>query len=114
MYILGNHDSQADVSNRSEVIGMDMKLEYSITETGPSNINGSGNYVKAVYDSSGQRRLFYLWAFDSMVDHCQGVEGWGCVYPNQVDWYKNKSRELIKEDNGKVLPGYAFFHIPLP
>ena len=53
MYILGNHDSQADLTNRSEVITMDMTLEYSISETGPQNINGSGNYVKAVYDANG-------------------------------------------------------------
>lgn len=48
-----------------------------------------------------------------MSDNCEGVEGWGCVYPSQVAWYKEKSQELIKED-GKVLPGYAFFHIPIP
>lgn len=49
-----------------------------------------------------------------MSDNCQGVTGWGCVYPNQVEWYKKKSAELIAEDGGKIIAGYAFFHIPIP
>lgn len=48
-----------------------------------------------------------------MSDDCAGVSGWGCIYPNQIAWYRDKTAELIKED-GKKLPGFAFFHIPLP
>ena len=48
-----------------------------------------------------------------MSDNCEEVVGWGCVYPNQVQWYRQKSKELIELDNNVVLPGYAFFHIPL-
>lgn len=112
MYIQGNHDSEADIG-RDAVTAIDMQLDISITEQGPHNINGSTNYVKPVYDSTGTKKLFYLWAFDSMSNNCEDVDGWGCVYPSQIEWYKNKSAELIEED-GKVLPGYAFFHIPLP
>lgn len=112
MYIQGNHDSQADF-DRDSIADLDMEIEQSITEKGPKDINGTSNYVKTVYDSTGTKKLFYLWAFDSMSDNCQGVLGYGCVYPNQIEWYRQKSAELIAEDDGKVIPGYAFFHIPL-
>lgn len=113
MYIQGNHDSQADL-NRRQVTELDLTGSESLTKEGPSDIHGSTNYVKAVYDSKGEKKLFYLWAFDSMSDDCEGVGGWGCVYPDQVQWYNQKTQELIAEDNGVTLPGYGFFHIPLP
>lgn len=69
--------------------------------------------MKAVYDQSGENKLFYLWSFDSMSDGCEGVDGWGCVYPDTVQWYVETSRKFIEED-GKALQGYAFMHIPLP
>jgi len=81
MYVQGNHDSQADL-DRDEVTAVDMTLDISLTEQGPLNINGSTNYVKPVYDNTGTKKLFYLWAFDSMSDNCEGVSGWGCVYPS--------------------------------
>ena len=95
MYIQGNHDSQADL-DRDEVTDVDIQLDISLTQKGPSNIEGSTNYVKAVYDHTKTKKLFYLWAFDSMSDDCEGVSGWGCIYPNQVAWYKEKSQQLIE------------------
>ena len=91
-----------------------MTLDVSMTEKGPSEIHGTSNYVYPVYDEEGKNRLFYLWAFDSMSDNCEGVAGWGCVYPDSVEWFREKSKQLIEADGGKVLPGYGFFHIPLP
>ena len=94
MYIQGNHDSQADL-NRDQVTDVDTELDISLTQKGPKNVTGSTNYVKAVYDHTKSKKLFYLWAFDSMSDGCEGVEGWGCIYPSQVDWYRQKSEQLI-------------------
>lgn len=92
---------------------VDTELDISLTEKGPASINGSTNYIKAVYDHTKTKKLFYLWAFDSMSNNCEGVQGWGCIYPSQIAWYKEQSKKLIEED-GKILPGFAFFHIPLP
>ncbi len=83
MYVQGNHDSEADLS-RDNITSLDMSQQYSLTERAPNNTNGTSNYVKAVYDQSGTRKLFYLWSFDSMSNDCEGVTGWGCVYPNTV------------------------------
>ena len=48
-----------------------------------------------------------------MIDNCEGITGWGCIESPTVDWYKATSKKLEEED-GKKLPGFAFFHIPLP
>lgn len=112
MYVQGNHDSQADLS-RDAIADLDMSLNFSLTEKGPKEIHGTSNYVKPVYDQNGEEKLFYLWAFDSMSDNCEEVTGWGCVYPDTVEWYRETSKKLLEED-GKVIPGYAFFHIPIP
>lgn len=48
-----------------------------------------------------------------MSDDCEKVSGWGCIYPDQVQWYRDMTDYLYRQD-GKQLPGYAFFHIPIP
>ena len=113
MYIEGNHDAQGDLK-RDDITTLDLTEPNSITERGPSEAAGTSNYVKAVYDQSGENKLFYLWAFDTMITQCEGVKGWGCIEPPTIQWYREKSKELIDADGGKVLPGFAFIHIPLP
>lgn len=51
--------------------------------------------------------------FDSSDVNCQGVTGWGCVYPSQIQWYINTTTAL-RQKYGKIIPGMAFFHIPVP
>jgi hypothetical protein len=87
MYVMGNHDALADL-NRDQVADLDMSLDISLTEKGPADVTGSSNYYKAVYDHKGENKLFYLWAFDSMTTDCEDVTGWGCVYPDAVQWYR--------------------------
>lgn len=50
---------------------------------------------------------------DSSDVNCEGVKGWGCVYPNQIQWYISTSTAL-KQKYGKTIPAMAFFHIPVP
>ena len=90
MYVEGNHDSQADLT-RDEITALDMTDPFSITERGAVEAIGTSNYVKAVYDESGQKKLFYLWAFDSMSDWCEEVMGWGCVEMPTIRWYRKTS-----------------------
>ena len=39
--------------------------------------------------------------------------GWGCVYPDQVEWYRATSLAFQNKFQ-KVIPGVAFYHIPNP
>eukprot|EP00931_Biecheleriopsis_adriatica_P079016 TRINITY_DN52432_c0_g1_i1.p1 TRINITY_DN52432_c0_g1~~TRINITY_DN52432_c0_g1_i1.p1 ORF type:complete len:478 (-),score=52.00 TRINITY_DN52432_c0_g1_i1:81-1514(-) len=84
----------------------------SVTQDGPASIHGASNYVVPVLGLDG-KPAFYIWLLDSSDNNCLGIQGWGCVYPDQVAWFKNKSRHL-KEQDGRVVPGIMFHHIPLP
>eukprot|EP01133_Synstelium_polycarpum_P004021 gene4021-4657_t len=110
-FTLGNHDDQADL-NRTQIIEVDSTYQLSLTKAGPSDIHGASNYYLPVNDDSGEPALI-LYFFDSNDNDCQGVTGWGCVYPDQVEWYRSVSSELT-EKYGRVVPAMAFMHIPLP
>lgn len=49
MYVLGNHDSQADMK-REDVMKLDMTHDLSMASEGPNNITGFSNYVVPIYD----------------------------------------------------------------
>jgi hypothetical protein len=94
-----------------------MKIEtahkMSLTKYGPSDITGSTNYVLNVESSRSTTPSTNLYFFDSSDDNCLKVKGWGCIYPDQVEWYR-KTSIMLRQKYGKVLPSLAFFHIPLP
>eukprot|EP01119_Soliformovum_irregulare_P021599 TRINITY_DN7224_c0_g1_i1.p1 TRINITY_DN7224_c0_g1~~TRINITY_DN7224_c0_g1_i1.p1 ORF type:complete len:360 (+),score=55.58 TRINITY_DN7224_c0_g1_i1:89-1081(+) len=108
---LGNHDDEADL-DRDQIVKLDTSNPLSLTQRGPLDITGATNYVLTVRSTNGDP-VVHLWFFDSGDDNCLGVKGWDCVHPNQVQWYLQKSQELIEAD-GRVVPGLAFFHIPFP
>ena len=78
VYALGNHDS-GPFKTRKEIMALDVTHPYSLSEEGPQNITGGSNYVKAIWDSEGERVLLYIWIFDSNKEFCMGVTGWGCI-----------------------------------
>eukprot|EP01104_Vermistella_antarctica_P008452 TRINITY_DN2114_c0_g1_i1.p1 TRINITY_DN2114_c0_g1~~TRINITY_DN2114_c0_g1_i1.p1 ORF type:complete len:179 (-),score=4.58 TRINITY_DN2114_c0_g1_i1:464-1000(-) len=64
---------------------------------------------------------------DSGDVNCQNVSGWGCVAPDQVEWYRAtalaqqeeqsrlRSRLGLTNTNAdNMVPALSFFHIPLP
>lgn len=125
-YALGNHDrigpvggspasppgneSNYVVSDHS-IMELDQTNHMAISEDGPQDIHGASNYVVPIHGADGTP-AFYIWVLDSSDDNCVGQTGWGCVYPDQVEWFRNKAKELRKRD-GRVVPGIAFLHIPL-
>jgi hypothetical protein len=108
---LGNHDIEADLSG-NEIVALDSSNPLSLTKQGPSTIGGATNYHLPIYSNSSSDISQMLWIFDSGQNGCQGVPGWGCVQSSQVEWYKNESAYFTQQ-SGKVIPGVAFFHIPL-
>lgn len=124
-YTLGNHDripapaGPGDPMERSYAVPdhwiLQLDTEFnsmSVAKDGPSDIHGASNYVVPILGQDG-RPVFYIWLLDSSDNDCLGIHGWGCVYPDQVEWYKRASKRLIDQD-GRVVPGLMFHHIPLP
>lgn len=108
---LGNHDIEADLTG-SEIVDLDRTNKLSLTRHGPKAIGGATNYHLPIYLNSSDEIGQVLWVLDSGQNGCQGVPGWGCVQSSQVAWYKNESTRINKK-YGRVVPGVAFFHIPL-
>ncbi|KAF9975543.1 hypothetical protein BGZ73_000803 [Actinomortierella ambigua] len=125
--IFGNHDEEGDLS-REEMMQSAKDVPYSLSERGPVDIWGTGNYVLRIWPSSyrssppseGDRKLhqFALYFLDSgaysfSLDH----PGWDWIKENQVEWFSQQSSALAAEADaaGRDVPNaLAFFHIPIP
>ena len=112
-YTLGNHDGEANLSRR-EIIEMDMENPTSLTSLSSEETGGASNFVIPVYSSKDPSEVVMnLWFFDSNDYNCMGLKGYGCVGLNTIQWYREKSKELEKQQ-GRKIPGVAFMHIAPP
>lgn len=109
----GNHDEELDLSKK-EIWNFFQTLPNFIGEIG--TVSGVGNNVFPIYSSQNKGKIAsVIYTFDSQ-DYSRnsslGYYGW--VKFDQIDWYRKQSDILTAKNNGKSLPGMAFFHIPLP
>lgn len=65
-YLNGNHDPQADLTQR-EVVQTDITLGHymSMTQLGPENITGASNYYIPILSSTGNELAYSLWVLGS-------------------------------------------------
>jgi hypothetical protein len=105
--VLGNHDSEYELTNR-QIIELLTDYPYNLTENGPENISGNGNYVLTVGASaSAGKTAAVLYCFDTKKQH-----QW--IAYDQMDWYRQQSSRLTEQNAGIPLPALAFYHIPVP
>lgn len=105
--VLGNHDSEYELTNRQII---DVLAEYpdNLTENGPEDVTGNGNYVLPVMSSTQPgKQAAVLYCFDTRKQH-QWIDY------TQMDWYRRQSRLFAGQNGGKPLPALAFYHIPVP
>ncbi|MFE5322936.1 metallophosphoesterase family protein [Paenibacillus sp. NPDC056579] len=111
--VFGNHDTEAKITRR-QLMEQACSYSHCLAEPGPEALNGEGNYVLSVKDSSG-RTATALYFFDSgSVSTIPHVKGYGWIQKDQIAWYEEQSRGLTASNGGVPLPALAFFHIPLP
>lgn len=124
-YTLGNHDRIPSAASSKDkpgdeshyavsdhyIMHKDEANPHAMSTDGPSNIHGASNYVLPILGKDGKPAA-YVWLLDSNDNNCEGVTGWGCVYPDQVKWFQDMSKQLIAKD-GQVVPGVMFHHIPM-
>ena len=54
-----------------------------------------------------------LWFLDTgSSNDCFGLSGYGCIYPDQIDWVVQEHRSIPKDDISKGR-GMMFMHIPI-
>ncbi|KAI8076022.1 Metallo-dependent phosphatase-like protein [Thamnidium elegans] len=108
--VFGNHDDQNDLS-REELLQVMNKMPYSLTERGPLDIPGVGNYfIKIFSDTSAEKQhTFTLYFLDSHSYTEEDEEDeYDYIKLEQLDWIIKSARSFDRKPNAA-----AFFHIPI-
>ncbi|MBQ8183992.1 MAG: metallophosphoesterase [Clostridia bacterium] len=107
----GNHDSEVGKMSRRELMAFYNTFDYSVTKENGEEIVENGTFNVPVLSDNGTKTAFNLWVFDSGDYDDEGH--YGCVSKEAVDWYREKSDEITKENGGKIY-SLAFQHIIVP
>jgi len=115
--VFGNHDHEHGFTNK-QIMDYLVTLPYNLSQYGPANISGSGNYVLEIKGKKSNKTKNLLYCFDSR-DYTWDKENeelgdYGWIMFDQIQWYREKSKQYTKKNNGNPYPALAFFHIPLP
>lgn len=111
---LGNHDDESDWS-RAQIFDFLETIPGFVGEKGPATIHGTGNYFLRIQDQQNETTAAILYFFDSNA-YCKNkkISDYDWIRFDQIEWYRNLSKQLKVENNGNPYPAIAFFHIPLP
>ena len=111
---LGNHDDEQDLS-RAQVARLVASYPKSLFKDTTDNVSGYGNYTLPIKSATGNKTSAVLYCMDSRsYSKIKAVEGYGWFSQDQVNWYRNQSKDFTTQNGGKPLPALAFFHIALP
>jgi Calcineurin-like phosphoesterase len=116
--VFGNHDDEGSLG-RAELLDVQRAHPMCLSERGPEDITGVGNYVLRVGSATGGRLAAALYFLDSGAYAPEGLGTYAWIARDQIAWYVATSRRLAAEYSrapGRTspLPALAFFHIPLP
>lgn len=107
----GNHDSEVGALSRRELMAFYNTFDCSITNEKGKELSENGTFNIPVSGSDGKTIKYNLWVFDS--GDYDDAGHYGCVSAEDVEWYKNKSDEISRQNGGKVY-SLAFQHIIVP
>jgi len=106
--VFGNHDDEGTAS-REELLAAQRLCRYGLTQRGPAQIAGVGNFTLDVHSSKGSDdAAAVLYFLDSGSYAPEGVGGYAWIQPSQVEWFRRTAGAK------GARPGLVFFHIPLP
>lgn len=105
----GNHDSERGAMSRQELMAYYNTHKSSISVDDGVELSGCGTYNIPVHASDSDKVKFNLWIFDSNDYDDEGH--YGCVLPDQVEWYKKRSDELTQANDGNKVYSLAFQHM---
>ncbi|EEH07258.1 phosphatase DCR2 [Histoplasma capsulatum G186AR] len=115
--IFGNHDDEGNL-DRSQSMALLQQLPYSLSEPGPVDVDGVGNYIVEVLDHTSSHSALSLYLLDthSYSPDERRYRGYDWIKPNQIEWFKSSSERLQKShrEYRYIHMNLAFIHIPLP
>ena len=116
--IFGNHDDEGNLDRAQSMDIMD-GLPYSLSEPGPVDVDGVGNYIVEVLGRGSNTHsalTLYLLDTHSYSPDEHKYRGYDWVKPSQIAWFKSTAQSLKKKhkEYTHIHMDLAFIHIPLP
>jgi hypothetical protein len=111
--VFGNHDAENGVT-KERLMEMLRQSPLCLTEAGPEDISGSGNYTLPLSGSEGEAIAANLYFLDSGNKSETAAKGYNWLRHDQIGWYREQSRAFAEANGGVPVHSLAFFHIPLP
>lgn len=110
--IYGNHDDLNPLS-KQEQADFYKKYSYFFGLNSDEPQLDCDTYNVPIYDENGEKVIFNLWMLDSAGKDDGTGHSYCYVTRETVEWYKKKSDELKKENNGEPVPSFMFQHVPV-
>jgi hypothetical protein len=117
--VFGNHDDEGALT-RLDLLAVQQDLSHCLTERGPEELTGVGNYVVRIASAETDALAAALFFLDSG-GYAAGTGCGECAWiaPDQIVWQRGQARALAREwaaspSRAARLPSLAFFHLPLP
>lgn len=118
--IFGNHDDEGTMS-REDHMDLLNTLPYSLSEAGPSNLDGIGNYHLEILGrghSHHSAATLYLLDTHSYSPDERNFRGYDWLKKGQIDWFRATAQDLKRtpshHEYSHIRMDMAFIHIPLP
>ncbi|KAK6429612.1 hypothetical protein LTR95_014240 [Oleoguttula sp. CCFEE 5521] len=116
--IFGNHDDEGGHMSREAQMALLRTLPYSLSQAGPQNVDGVGNYYIEVLAPSAQHSALTLYMLDthSLTPDEKHHKGYDWIKPSQIAWFQSTAQGLQKAHAkySHIHLDMAFIHIPLP
>ncbi|KAI9737698.1 MAG: hypothetical protein M1818_005702 [Claussenomyces sp. TS43310] len=116
--IFGNHDDEKTLPRAGQMALIET-LPYSLSQAGPDEVDGVGNYVVEVLARGGGSHsalTIYLLDTHAYSPDEKTFKGYDWLKKSQIDWFKKTADSLKKEHSqySGIHMNLAFIHIPLP
>lgn len=112
--VMGNHDSEGDLSRRQIYQLLDT-LPLSLSEAGPEDVDGVGNYDLTVQSSRFLYKQDLIMYFLDSHSRAKGrVRGYDYLKESQKELVQKEYTEETEKSAAGITLSMAFFHIPLP
>jgi hypothetical protein len=112
---MGNHDAEKGGLSRKAVFSSALAIPGNLSRLGPTNVHGISNFTLPVMDHAGKQPAALLYVLDSNASYNEdGLDTYDWIRWDQICWYREASEAYRRLNQGRYLPSYAFFHIPLP
>lgn len=119
--IFGNHDDEgaAGTLSRANQMALIETLPYSLSKSGPDDIDGVGNYYIEILGKGSSKHsavTVYLLDTHAYSPDERRFKGYDWIKKNQIDWFRQTAQGLKKKhkEYTHVHLDIAFIHIPLP